>query len=108
MENKGIVVNNMNIATDRDSQSMITSAFTYLTNNPTLTINWKGPNGFVPLGLEEITIVANAIGVYIQGLFTKEQETDQLIDAATTEEELNNIKIGNDIIENAPITAPLV
>jgi hypothetical protein len=104
MENKGIVVNNMSIATDRDSQSMITAAFTYLSNNPTLTISWKGPNGFIPLGLAEITAVANAVGEYIQGLFLKEQTTDQLIDAATTEDELNAIKIRDDKRANAPTT----
>lgn len=84
MENKGIVVNNMRIATDRDSQSMITSALAYLNNNPTLTINWKGPNGFIPLDLASLTEIANQVGSFIQGLFTKEQATCQLIDAATT------------------------
>jgi hypothetical protein len=93
MEDKGIIVNNMRVATDRDSQSMITSAFTYLTSNPTLTINWKGPNGFIPLDLTSLTEIANQVGSFIQGLFTKEQVTCQLIDAATTIEELNAVVI---------------
>jgi hypothetical protein len=93
MEDKGIIVNNMRVATDRDSQSMITSAFTYLTNNPTLTINWKGPNGFIPLDLASLTEIANQVGSFIQELFTKEQVTCQLIDAATTIEELDAVVI---------------
>ena len=92
-ENQGIIVANMRIDTSRESQAMINSTYTFLKENPTSTLNWKTENGFVQIGLTEISAIATAVGKYIQECFNAEYENVKAIEACTTEEELNAVKL---------------
>lgn len=87
-ENKGITVANMRIDTSRESQAMINSAYNFLKENPSSSLNWKTESGFVQIGLTEISAIATAVGKYIQECFNNEYEMVKKIEACTTEEEL--------------------
>jgi len=46
-ETAGITLNGMTIETDRQSQSLITGAWSFSQLNPAVLIDWKGVNGWV-------------------------------------------------------------
>lgn len=76
------------IATDVKSQIKISGALAYLTLNPTLTIDWKGMNGWTALNYDQVKAIANAVGLHVQGVFSNEKQHHDAIDALTTVQEL--------------------
>ena len=72
--------NGAEIDTERDSQAMITGAYTASIMNPDIVINWKGVNGWVQIGAAEITAIAQAVTAHVQACFTRESELSALID----------------------------
>jgi hypothetical protein len=91
-EISGITVDNIKIKTDRESQALITGAALQALQDPTYTCNWKTENGFVTLTAEQIQAVAVAVRQHVQSCFDHEAELVPLIEAATTIEELEQIK----------------
>jgi hypothetical protein len=83
VETGGIVLNGMSVMTDRQSQALITGAYAYVQANPTVTVSFKTPSGFVNLAAAEVTAVANAVGAHVQASFAAEDAVVQGIAAGT-------------------------
>ena len=79
------------IRTDRESQSLITGAALKAMQDNTYTCRWKGIDGFVELTAPQIIAIADAVRAHVQSCFDHEAELLPLIEAATTEAELNLI-----------------
>ena len=91
-EISGITVDNIKIKTDRESQALITGAALQVLLDPAYTCNWKTESGFVTLTSEQIQAVAVAVRQHVQGCFDREAVLIEQIEAATTIEELEQIK----------------
>ena len=79
------------IRTDRESQGLITGAALKAMQDNTYTCRWKGIDGFVTLTAPQIIAIADAVRAHVQGCFDREAELLPLIEAATTEAELEAI-----------------
>lgn len=71
------------IRTDRESQSLVASALIRLQRNPGGQIDWKGENGWVKIGLEEVETIADAVGNHVQSCFSAERVKQEALDALT-------------------------
>ena len=87
----GVTVNGVSIKTDRESQGLITGAALKALQDNTYTCKWKGVDGFVELTATQIIAIADAVRAHVQGCFDHEAELQPLIEAATTEAELDAI-----------------
>lgn len=95
-EISGIVFDGYQIATDRDSQSLITGAALAAMQDSSYSARWKTTTGsFINLNADQILTVAQAVRVHVQSCFDHEAELLPLIEAATTEAELNVVKWGD-------------
>ena len=79
------------IRTDRESQGLITGAALKAMQDNTYTCKWKGIDGFVELTAPQIIAIADAVRAHVQSCFDHEAELLSLIEAATTEAELEAI-----------------
>ena len=87
----GVTFNGVSIKTDRESQGLITGAALKAMQDPDYTCRWKGINGFIELTAPQIIAIADAVRAHVQSCFDHEAELVPLIEAATTEAELNLI-----------------
>ena len=87
----GVVVGSVTIATDRESQAMLTGAYVSLKQGLMQSVNWKGDDGWVTATLAEIEPIAQAVGQHIQACFTKESQLAAQVAAAETVEAVNAI-----------------
>ena len=87
----GIVVGSVTIATDRESQAMMTGAYVSLKQGLMQSVIWKGDDGWVTATLTEIEPIAQAVGQHIQACFTKESQLAAQVAAAETVEAVNAI-----------------
>ena len=67
------------IATDRPTQSMLDSASRRASIDPTLTVRWKGKNGFVNLTAPEIIAIGDLVFAHVQSCFAREAELTEAI-----------------------------
>ena len=72
VETGGILFNGATIATDRESQAMISGAYSFVAANPEASISYKTAGGFVQLNAAQVQAVANAVGQHVQACFAKE------------------------------------
>lgn len=79
------------IKTDRESQALITGAALKAMQDPDYTCRWKGIDGFVTLNASQIIAIADAVRAHVQSCFDHEAELIPLIEAATTQAELEAI-----------------
>lgn len=79
----GITVNGMAVATDRDSQALITGATVQAMLDPSYALRWKTPDGFVDLTAEQIIGVATAARAHVQAAFNREAELLEALEAGT-------------------------
>jgi len=91
----GVTVNGVSIKTDRESQGLITGAALKALQDNTYTCKWKGIDGFVELTAPQIIAVADAVRQHVQSCFDREAELLPLIEAATTQAELDVVKWGD-------------
>ena len=87
----GVTINGVSIKTDRESQGLITGAALKAMQDNTYTCRWKGIDGFVELTAPQIIAIADAVRAHVQSCFDREAELQPLIEAATTEAELEAI-----------------
>lgn len=79
------------IRTDRESQSLITGAALKAMQDSTYVCRWKSESGFIELNATQIIAVADAVRAHVQGCFDHEADLIPLIEAATTQAELDSI-----------------
>jgi len=87
----GLDVNGVTVATDRESQTKLVAARIVAKEDPEYTLTWKADNGFVMLTSPTIIFLADAVLVFIKGLFEKEAMKDAAVTAALTVEDVNAI-----------------
>ena len=87
-ETAGITLNGMTIETDRQSQSLITGAWSISQINPAILIDWKGANGWVQIDAATITAIAGAVAAHVQSCFSAERIHAEAILALETSEEV--------------------
>ena len=82
------------VATDRQSQSMITGALTYVTMVSAQTIDWKLTDGtFVTITLPQVQELASAVGGHVQTCFAHEHTLKQMITHASTDDDIHSVDI---------------
>lgn len=84
----GITVNGMAVATDRDSQALITGAALAAMRDPAYVCRWKTAGGFVELNAEQLTAVADTVRAHVQACFDREAALLAELDAGTLTPEL--------------------
>lgn len=80
-ETAGITVSGAAVATDRESQAMLSGAWAYVQQNPAATIRWKAADGFVTLDAAAVTALAVAVGAHVQACFATEADVIEMIRA---------------------------
>ena len=89
----GIAYEGNLIATDRNSQSLITGAALAATLDSAYTLHWKRANGeFINLTSAQIIAIAQAVRRHVQSCFDHEAELLPLIESAGTQAELDAIE----------------
>lgn len=71
----GISVGGAEIATDRESQALITGALLRVMRG-TESITWKAQQGFVELSASQIEAIADAVAAHVQDAFGREGTAD--------------------------------
>jgi len=84
----GITVNGMAVATDRDSQALITGATVQALLDPNYSLRWKTVAGFVDLTAEQIIGVATDVRAHVQASFNREAELLEALEAGTFTESM--------------------
>ena len=79
----GIDVGGMHIDTGRDSQALIAGATVQAMLDPSYSLRWKTPDGFVDLTAEQIIGVATAARAHVQACFNREAELLEALEAGT-------------------------
>lgn len=99
----GITVNGMAVATDRDSQALLTGATVQAMLDPAYVCRWKTATGFVELNAEQIIGVATAARAHVQAAFDREAELLDALAAGTfTPEMLEEGWPNEPVPESAP------
>ncbi len=88
-ETGGITVNGIAVATDRESQALLTGAWCRCQQDPETLINWKGGNGWVQLGKTAVEYLAVSVSTHIEDCFTNERIHAEAIAELTTIEEVS-------------------
>ena len=87
----GVAFNGLLIRTDRESRSLLTGTALKASMDPSYVCRWKTGSGFVSLSSSQIIAVADVVREYVQACFDREGDLCDLIDAAETEADLENI-----------------
>ena len=87
-ETSGITLNGMQIETDRQSQALITGAWSFAQLNPSVLIDWKGVNGWIQIDAATVNVIAGAVATHVQACFTNERLHAEAINALATSEEV--------------------
>ena len=91
----GIEVNGVSIATDRDSQSLLTGAAVSAMLDENYSVEWKQPDGtFISLNAVQIIELGKAVRAHVEMCFNREKALYTAINAAQTAEEVGQIKWG--------------
>ena len=87
----GATINGVLIKTDRETQAVLTSACLQAYIDSGYSLNWKTDGTFVSLSGEQIMAFGTAVRAHVQACFDHEAELLPLIEAATTQAELDAI-----------------
>ena len=93
-ETDGIVINGVNVETNRDSQAMINGAWSASQVDPNILIDWKGADGsWTQINAATITGIAMAVSAHVQACFSNERQLSEAIDDAETTAEVDAIDL---------------
>lgn len=73
-ETGGISVGGKPVATDRESQALISGAFALVQQQPETVIRFKTPSGFVTLDAGQMSAIAIAVAQHVQACFAIEAD----------------------------------
>lgn len=74
VETGGVTISAMPIATDRQSQAMISGAYSLAQRDAALSVQFKTASGFVSLTAAQVIEIAVAVATHVQACFSKEAE----------------------------------
>lgn len=83
-ETAGITLNGATIETDRESQALITGAWSFSQLNPNVLIDWKAESGWIQIDAATIAGIAGAVACHVQDCFSNERVLSEAITAAET------------------------
>lgn len=83
VETGGIAVGGASLDTSRESQSMITGAYSFSQANPTVAISYKAASGWVVMDAATVAAIATAVGTHVQASFAAEAAVAAAIEAGT-------------------------
>lgn len=89
-ETAGITLNGMTIETDRQSQALITGAWSFSQLNPAVLIDWKAESGWIQIDAATISAIAGAVATHVQACFSNERIHAEAIAALATCEAVTN------------------
>lgn len=79
------------IATDRQSQAMVSGTRLALEDDPDLTVRWKTQQGFVTCGPNDIKALASAVRTHVQSAFNREDDLVAMVaDGTITESDIKS------------------
>jgi hypothetical protein len=87
-ETGGIVVNGLRINTSRDSQGLILGATVQVIIDPTYTLRWKTPLGWVQFEGDQVTMIASIVRQHVQDCFDREETLVDAVNDGTFEESM--------------------
>lgn len=88
-ETGGVIVEGIQVNTERDSQALLTGAAFAASLDPEYQIKWKAATGFADLTAQQIIGVASAVRAFVQACFNREAELlDAVVDGSITAEML--------------------
>ena len=88
-ETGGVIVEGIQVNTERDSQALLTGATFAASLDPAYQIKWKAATGFVDLTGEQILGIASQVRAFVQACFNRESELlDAVVDGSITAEML--------------------
>ena len=82
-ETAGITVGTAQIATDRESQALITGMWAAAQIDPNISVAFKSSSGFVTINATQVAKIASAVAGYVQACFTAEGQVAAGIVAGT-------------------------
>lgn len=85
--------NGVSIKTDRESQAMLSSAYSSLKNDLIQSTEWKAESGWVTVTLESIEPIAIAVAQHVSNCFLKEKLHHEAIDNISTFEQADQYDI---------------
>lgn len=92
-EVSGVVVNGVNVSTDRQTQASIYGTHAAMQAGMLQSVNWKTIDGtFIALDASGIAAVAQAVTTHVQSAFNLEKQLVDQVEAATTIEAVEDIK----------------
>lgn len=78
----GIGIDGTIIDTSREAQAKLAGAALLTSHDPLKTIDWKTPDGWIPMDAARILEMAKLVNLHIQACYTRERVINELIDAA--------------------------
>ena len=91
-ETGGTTVDGMHVATDRQSQALITGAFSSAKDaketSEAWSIRWKSAGGWVELNADQMIDVGRAVRQHVQACFDREKELGEAVAAGTFTESM--------------------
>lgn len=75
--------NTYGVATDRQSQAMVTGARLSVEDAPDLVLDWKTAQGFSPVDATDIKALATAVRSHVETCFSREQELQAKVEDGT-------------------------
>ena len=91
-EVEGYMYNGHEFHSDRESQVRFSQAYIASLSDPNFTVTWKTKNGWFDMNAKDFITLYNDFWEFLQGLYQKEKALQEQVEAATTIEELNEIK----------------
>ena len=91
-ETGGTTVDEMHVATDRQSQALITGAFSSAKDaketGEAWSIRWKSAGAWVELDADQMIGLGRAVRAHVQACFDREKELAESVDDGTFEESM--------------------
>lgn len=73
-ETGGVIVEGIQVNTERDSQALLTGAAFAASLDPDYLIKWKSATGFVELNRDQVIGLASEVRAFVQACFNREAE----------------------------------
>ena len=91
-ETAGYTYNGHEFHSDRESQNRVFQAYMASLSDPNFTVTWKTKTGWLEMTASDFIALYNEFQTFLQGLYQKEKNLQEQIEAATTIEELEAIQ----------------
>lgn len=92
-ETSGVNVGGAMVRTDRESQATVANTLLSFQAQFIAEVDWKAANGWIKVNQQQLTDIGAAVATHVQGCFSQERMFSEMVDAATTTEEVAAITL---------------